>query len=102
MLADIKFTLYDQNAAGEIIKVQYSGAWHIVDNGYPLWSTAISPMKIPITTDDGRFSPWAEYMRKNVECAFLFIERFNPYTQYSGRRSDIESILCIAQLAVKD
>ena len=75
LLADVTFTLYDQNEAGEIIKVQYKGAWQLVDNGYLPWSTAIPPMKWPITVDDDRLSRWAESMRKDVECAFGILKR---------------------------
>jgi len=69
-LADVEFELYDKNERGEIIKVHYKGAWQLVDNGYLPWSTAIPPMKLPITAAEDRWSRWAESMRKDVECTF--------------------------------
>ena len=75
LLADVKFTLYDRNAAGEIIKVQYAGAWQLVDNGYLPWATEIPPMKYPVSEEDERFSRWTESMRKDVEFAFGILKR---------------------------
>ena len=75
MLSDAKFTLYGSNSAREIIKVQYSGAWQLVDNGYLPWATAILPMKYPVSEEDECFSRWVESMRKNVECAFGILKR---------------------------
>ena len=70
LLAGVKCTLYDQKTAGEIIKVQYSGAWQLVDNSYLTWFTVIPQMKRPITTDDNRFSWWPDSMRKDTPYAF--------------------------------
>lgn len=70
LLDDVQFELYDTNESGEVIKVQYKGAWVIVDNGYLCWSTCIPPMKHAMTTEDIRFSEWVESMRKDVECTF--------------------------------
>ena len=42
LLVDVKSTLYDRNTDGELIKVQYTGAWQLVDNRYLPWATATS------------------------------------------------------------
>lgn len=70
LLNDVTFELYDKNEKGETIKVQYKGAWQLVDNGYINWSTAIPPSKNATNYDDVRWSKWVESMRKDVECTF--------------------------------
>ena len=75
LLTRVKFTLRDRNATEELIKVQYVGAWQLIDNRYLTWSTDIFPMKMPVTIDDDRFSRWTESMQRDVECAFDILNR---------------------------
>ena len=55
-LSDVSFKLYDRDSDGNIIHVWYKGGWRLVDNGYQTWSTAVPPMKMPITDHEDRFS----------------------------------------------
>ena len=67
---DFEFELYDFDDSGEVIKVNYSGIYVIVDNGYHKWSVTVPPMKSTNYRSEIRFSEWIESMRKDVECAF--------------------------------
>jgi hypothetical protein len=75
LLNDVQFELYDINDQGEIVKVQYKGAWVIVDNGYMNSPTCIPPMKAALTTEEERWSQWLESMRKDVECTFGILKK---------------------------
>ena len=70
VLNDNIFELYQRNVHGEVIKVKYSGAWLLVDNGYLKWATTIPPIKNTVFYEETRWSEWLEYMRKDVECTF--------------------------------
>ena len=65
-LEDTEFSLKEAN--GDDVK--YNGAWILVDGGYPTWTTLICPFKDTPSEMEGRWSRWAESMRKDVECAF--------------------------------
>ena len=75
LLNDVHFQLYDTNDNGDIIKVRYTGAWVIVDNGYLNVPTCIPPMKAALTREDERWSQWVESMRKDVECTFGIMKK---------------------------
>ena len=70
ILQDVKFSLFEHNANGEIVQRHYTGAWLIVDNGYLEWSTTVPPFKNALTYKELRWSKWIESMRKDVECVF--------------------------------
>ena len=42
---DFDFQLYDFNENGDVILVDYSGCYLIVDNGYLNWSVTVPPLK---------------------------------------------------------
>ena len=50
------FTLLDYDGYGNVISIQYSGCYVIVDNGYMSWSTTIPPMKDSTSRSEIRFS----------------------------------------------
>ena len=64
------FEIFDRGSNNEIIKVQYQGAWLLVDNGYLNWGNTVCPMKTTIYRNQARWSEWLESMRKDVECTF--------------------------------
>ena len=92
LLDDVAFQLDDTNNNGERIKVQYQGAWNIVDNGYMHWSTCIPPMKLPVLRCDTRWSEWIESMRKDVECCFGIIKGRFRILKSPIRTRSIESV----------
>ena len=67
---DHVFSLLEKDKDGNIIEVQYVGAWFIVDNGYLNWSCTVAPMKNALCYKFIRISEWLESMRKDVECTF--------------------------------
>ena len=67
---DHVFELYDDNITGDIITVQYRGAWLVVNNGYLNWGTTIPPMKIIMYRYQTRWSEYLESMRTDVERTF--------------------------------
>ena len=67
---DLKFFLWERDGNGGYKKVDYEGAWLVVDNGYLRWPTMVPPMKAYTTYSEMRFSRWVESMRKDVECTF--------------------------------
>lgn len=70
ILSTMKFSLYDKDIDGSVIKVQYNGCWILCDNGYQNWSCLMAPLKDPVTFQEARWSHWLESMRKDVECTF--------------------------------
>ena len=70
ILNDNVFELCQRNENGEVIKVKYSGAWLLVDNGYLKWATIIPPIKNTVFNEETRLYEWLESMRKDVECTF--------------------------------
>jgi len=68
--SDIEYDLYEKNVDGEIQKMQYKGAWIIVDNGYLNWPTMIPPYKHTTFHMQLRWSQWIESLRKDVQCTF--------------------------------
>ena len=69
------FTLLDYDGNGNVISIQYSGCYVIVDNGYMSWSTTIPPMKDSNSRSEIRFLEWLESLRKDVECAFGILKK---------------------------
>jgi hypothetical protein len=69
-LDDNEFTLFELNGNGDVVAVQYQGAWLLVDNGYLSWPTTVPPFKRTIHHKVIRFSQWLESIRKDVECTF--------------------------------
>ena len=67
---DFDFKLFEEDEGGNIIEVEYSGAWLIVDNGYLYWSCTVPLLKESSSYKFTRFSEWLESMRKDVECTF--------------------------------
>ena len=65
-----EFSLLEKDINNNIIEVQYSGVWFMVDNGYLNWSCTVPPDSNGKTFDEIRFSEWLESMRKDVECVF--------------------------------
>ena len=65
-LADNEFILL--NNKGD--QKPYTGAWILVDGGYPPWTTLVCPFKETTSIMESRWSRWAESMRKDVECTF--------------------------------
>jgi hypothetical protein len=92
LLSDVIFQLDDTNANGDHIKVQYQGAWNIVDNGYVSWSTCIPPVKLHVLRCDTRWSEWIESMRKDVECCFGIIKGHFRILKSHIRTRSIESV----------
>ena len=64
------FQLFDFDAEGNEIVVEYRGCYVIVDNGYLRWSVTVPPIKKTTMRTEIRFSDWVESMRKDVECTF--------------------------------
>ena len=69
-LQDHKFTLKTDIGTDE----EYNGAWVLVDGGYLNWSTLICPFKKSVSVKEQRWSRWAESMRKDIECTFVFFK----------------------------
>ena len=67
---DFVFKLYEKDSNGNIVQIEYSGVWFIVDNGYLSWSCTVPPENNGTTYAVIRFSEWLESMRKDVECLF--------------------------------
>merc|ERR1712197_335341 len=67
---DHVFSLLEKDKDGNIVEVEYVGAWFIVDNGYLNWSCTVPPMKNALSYKFIRMSEWLESMRKDVECTF--------------------------------
>ncbi|CAM9561232.1 unnamed protein product, partial [Ectocarpus sp. 12 AP-2014] len=61
-----KFKLY--NADGT--ETEYTGAWIIVDGGYPKIPLLIPPIKTHNTVEEHDWSRRLESMRKDIECCF--------------------------------
>jgi hypothetical protein len=70
MLDDNKFTLFELDEKGDVIKVQYQGAWFLVDNGYLNWPTTVPKLNCTFHYKEIRFSQWLELVRKDVKCTF--------------------------------
>ena len=66
LYSEVKYQL--TNLEGEVSN--YQGAWLLVDGGYLPWSCTICPLKNYGSKKEGRWSKWAESMRKDVECTF--------------------------------
>ena len=90
ILSDYEFELneYDQN--GNIITVQYQGAWLICDNGYLNWSTTIPPFKQTDSFGHLLFSEWIESMQKDIECAFGILKGRFRILKYGMRFRKVE------------
>ena len=69
-LDNFPFKLLQRNSEGEVIEVEYRGAWLLVDNGYLNWSCTVPPIKISDNLPALEFSEWVESLRKDVECTF--------------------------------
>lgn len=69
-LQGVAFELLERNDKGEVVAVQYKGAYVIVDNGYLAWSCTVPPIKATGMRPEIRWSEWLESMRKDVECTF--------------------------------
>jgi hypothetical protein len=52
-----------------------SGAWILVDNGYPTWPCLQCPSKFPIRLEELRFSRMLESLRKDVERFFGILKQ---------------------------
>jgi hypothetical protein len=70
ILDDDEFTLFELDEKGDVVEVQYQGAWLLVDNGYLNWPTTVPPFNRTIHYKEIRFSQWLESVRKDVECTF--------------------------------
>ncbi len=64
------FELLAHDKDGHIKKIQFSGVYLIVDNGYLDWSCTVPPFGVLNKIDKIRWSKWLESMRKDVECTF--------------------------------
>ena len=69
-LEDVRFQLYERGPSRDVITVDYSGPWLIVDNGYLNWPVTVPPMTKTSSRAEIRFSEWLESIRKDVECTF--------------------------------
>ena len=77
---DFVFKLYERKISGEIIEVEYQGVWFMVDNGYLNWLCTVPPVKNATSYQTIRFSEWLESMRKDVECTFGILNKYNTYS----------------------
>jgi hypothetical protein len=76
ILEDInfKFKLLAYDKAGHIKKLQLSGAYLIVDNGYLDWSCTVPPFGVSNKIDEMRWSKWLKSIWKDVECTFRILK----------------------------
>ena len=74
-MADVSFKLKERNNNGDIIEVDYLGAYTLCDNGYLFRSTNVPPMKHPVYQDECRWSEWTESLRKYVEYCFGILKK---------------------------
>jgi hypothetical protein len=70
ILEDVNFEQLAYDKAGRIKKLQFSGAYLIVDNGFLVWSCTMPPFGVSNKIDEIRWSKWLKSMRKDVECTF--------------------------------
>jgi hypothetical protein len=70
VLDDVLFELFAHDRNGRIVKLRFSGAYVITDNGYLDWSCTVPPFGVSNNIDKIRWSKWRESMRKDVECTF--------------------------------
>ena len=70
VLDDVGFELFAHDRKGRLIKLRFSGAYVIVDNGYLDWSCTIPPFGVSNNINEIGWSKWLESMRKDVECTF--------------------------------
>ena len=66
LYGNISYNLFKLNG----LEITVQGLWILVDGGYLNWSSTIPPFKIYGNVHEGRWSKWAESMRKDVECTF--------------------------------
>jgi len=67
---DVSFELFAHDRKGRLIKLRFSGAYVIVDNGYLDWSCTIPPFGVSNNIDKIWWLKWLESMWKDVECTF--------------------------------
>jgi len=65
ILSDVTFELRAWQGS-EVVKVKYSGAWGLCDNGYHMWECMQAPCKSTAFLDEKRFSDWLESFRKVI------------------------------------
>ena len=64
------------------------GCYHINDNGYHKWATAMEPTKNRATIKEGRWSEMLESLRKDVECFFGILKQMFAILKYGCRVQD--------------
>ena len=70
VLNDCDFKLLARGKDGEVKSLRFLGAYLIVDNGYLIWSCAVSSFGVTNDIDEIHWSKWLEYMQKDVVCTF--------------------------------
>jgi hypothetical protein len=70
ILDDNKFTLFELDEKGDVVEVQYQGAWLLVGNGYLNWPTTVPPVNRTIHYKEIRFLQWLESIQKDGKCTF--------------------------------
>ena len=75
ILENVNFELLAYNKAGRIKKLQFSGAYLIVDNGYLDWSCTVPPLGVSKNIDKIRWLKWLKSIRKDVECTLGILKR---------------------------
>jgi hypothetical protein len=70
VLDDLNFELLACDKDGKVIKLHFSGAYLIVDNGYLNWLCTVPPFGVTNDVNEIRWSKWLKSMHKDVECTF--------------------------------
>jgi hypothetical protein len=70
ILKNVNFELLAYGKAGHIKKLQFSGAYLVVDNGYFDWSCTVLPFGVSNNIDKIWWLKWLVSIRKDVECTF--------------------------------
>jgi hypothetical protein len=70
VLDDVRFEIFAHDRNGRIVKLRFSGAYVITDNGYLDWSCTVPPFGVTNNINEIRWSKWLESMWKDVECRF--------------------------------
>ena len=70
ILTENEFELLSYDKEGNVISIQYTGVYVIVDNGYLPWSCTVLPLSVTNRINETQWSRWMKSVRKDVECTF--------------------------------